>query len=114
MPLACAEIATPTGGPRDTTPPSILAQSPPQESTRVSPERIIVTFDEYVELKDAFNQVLISPPLAEDPEYRIKGRALSIILPDSLLPNRTYSLYFGEALRDRNSSTRERNNRIGV
>ncbi len=101
---ACAEIATPTGGPKDTEGPTVLEQRPAQAAVNVEPDKIVVTYNEFITIKDAFNQVLISPPLANDPEYIVRGRRLEIRLFDTLQKNRTYRFYLGEAVRDLNES----------
>jgi uncharacterized protein (DUF2141 family) len=99
---ACAEIATPTGGPQDTEGPVAVEQVPAQAAVSVSPSKIVVTYDEFIALKDAFNQVLISPPLVYEPEYKVRGKRLEIRLLDTLLSNRTYQFFLGDAVRDLN------------
>lgn len=96
----CANVVAPTGGDKDNTPPVLLEASPAMESVQMKERTIILKFDEYVQLKDAFNQVLISPPLEEFPDIKIKGKNIVIRLPDSLLDNTTYTIQFGESIAD--------------
>ena len=50
----CASIGSPTGGPKDTVPPVVLAIHPQDYSTRFDGKnkRIYIDFNEYVQLKD--------------------------------------------------------------
>ena len=57
----CAQIAMPTGGPRDSIAPKLISASPKLNSTNVTPNKIILTFNEYVDLKEAQTNLLISP-----------------------------------------------------
>jgi uncharacterized protein (DUF2141 family) len=100
----CAEIATPQGGPRDTEPPQLLRAEPPSGSTNIEPRQLVLEFDEYIQLKDAFSEVLLSPPMSSDPKLTVKGKKLLVVFPDSFLTDKTYTLNFGEALRDQRES----------
>lgn len=99
---ACASIGRPEGGPRDYRPPVYLRSSPASGQTNVSPSRIDIYFDENVQLEDAFNKVIISPVQATMPVVRANGRRVSVELRDTLLPNTTYTIDFGDAIKDLN------------
>ena len=100
----CANVKRPTGGPDDKTPPQVVNEYPPNFSTNFSSRSISITFDEWVELNDIYNQLIISPPLSERPEVRLKKRTLFVEFQEELLPNTTYSLSFGEGVRDYRAS----------
>ncbi len=101
--FACARQGVPTGGPKDTTPPKIdsLASSP-NFSTRFNEPRIQLTFDEWIVLKDAPTQVLISPPLNKRPDISLKGKTVTVKFAEGevLRPNTTYTVNFGNAVLD--------------
>ncbi len=59
-------------------------------------------FDEWVTLKDVYNQLVISPPMPDEPEIKQKGKAIIIQLPDSLREETTYTINFGNAITDLN------------
>lgn len=99
---ACARIGSPTGGPKDEEPPKVLASVPENFSTRFTGDRIAITFDEYFELKNIRQKLVVSPPMKSRPEFKIKGKTLEIKLIDTLQPDRTYALNFGDALVDLN------------
>lgn len=51
----CASMMTPTGGPRDSLPPVIVAMTPDNFSTNrplLNHEKIYIEFNEFVQLKD--------------------------------------------------------------
>ena len=101
--LACANPIPPAGGDRDETPPQIdTAGSTPNYQTNFSKQPIEVTFDEWIELNDIYNQVIVSPPLSENPEVKIKKRTVIFTFPEGeeLRPNATYTINFGEGIRD--------------
>jgi hypothetical protein len=96
----CANPVAPQGGPKDVRPPVILSSEPPNFSTHFSSRRVKITFNEFIQLKDVRNQVLISPPLLPKTEYSLHGKSLLIKFDDSLKANTTYSIIFGEAISD--------------
>ena len=96
----CAKIVTPVGGPKDTTPPKILKESPANHSTHFNDKSIKITFDEFVVLNNPSQTVIVSPPLAQNPELSISGKSVVIKLPDSLRSNTTYSIVLSETIKD--------------
>lgn len=97
---ACANVVAPTGGPKDTTPPRMVEASPASRSTNFSDNRIEITFDEYITLNNASQQVLFSPPLANKPDIKLSNKTVVIKLKEDLKPNTTYTINFGEAVKD--------------
>ena len=102
---SCASTkAAPSGGPKDTIPPVVLAMDPAENSTGFPIEggEITITFDEYVQVKDANKNIVLSPPLEKQIKSRIKGKSVIFTFPTPLHENRTYSLNFGQAIVDNN------------
>ena len=97
---ACAKQGYPSGGPRDTKPPTVTACNPTNESRNLDAKQFEITFDEYVVIKDASNNILVSPPMATKPDYSTKGKRIVVKLNDTLLPNTTYLFQFKEAIAD--------------
>lgn len=87
---SCAKQGYPSGGPRDTKPPTVVGMNPASGSLNFGASSFSVAFDEYVVLKDASNNILVSPPIEPKPQYTIKGKSLVVKLPDSLQSNTTY------------------------
>jgi uncharacterized protein (DUF2141 family) len=99
---ACASIVPPTGGPIDETPPKVEKTSPPNNTLNFKEKGVDFTFDEYVVLNDITNQFIISPPLNEKPEIKIKGKKVQVVFKEDLKPNTTYTLNFGNGIKDNN------------
>ncbi len=99
---ACASIGRPEGGPRDQEPPVFVRSNPSPGQLNVDRNRIDIYFDENIKLDDAFNKVIVSPAQKNTPVISANARHLTAELKDSLLPNTTYTIYFGDAVRDLN------------
>ncbi|MGB0367780.1 MAG: Ig-like domain-containing protein [Flavobacteriales bacterium] len=100
--VGCAQQVAPTGGPKDETPPEILSEVPANLSTEFNSKEIVISFDEFIQLKSASEQVVISPPMLQSPTYQLKQKSLVVKFEQELSPNTTYTINFGEAIRDNN------------
>ncbi len=98
----CAKVVTPTGGPKDTLPPVLVQSLPALNETNYFGNRIVLEFDEFIQLKDLQQKLLVSPPLKNKPMPKQKGKRLEIEFLDTLRPNTTYTLYFSDAIQDNN------------
>jgi hypothetical protein len=102
--IGCANIVPPGGGDRDSIPPVLLGAVPKDSSINVTQQKITFTFNEFVELKNASEKILISPYPSTQPIIEYKLRTVTVKLKDSLLPNTTYTIDFGNAVVDLNES----------
>ena len=100
--LACASMGTPDGGPYDEDPPVLMVAKPAVGATGVAKGKITLAFDENIKLVNAFENVVVSPPQLQRPEIKSSGKQVSVELVDTLLPNATYSIDFGNAIVDNN------------
>lgn len=101
----CASTMTPTGGPKDTLPPIIIAMEPDNCTTMIDtlhPPKIYVEFDEYVQIKDQQKELYTSPAMKKQPTVTRRGRGILITIKDTLQPNTTYAINFGSSIRDNN------------
>ncbi len=98
----CANIIPPSGGPRDSLPPVLITATPRDSATNFPGNRITLTFDEYVTLDNALENVLVSPVPKNNPVIDYKLKNVTVKLRDTLEPNTTYSLNFGNAIKDVN------------
>ena len=96
----CANAVAPTGGPKDTTPPVVVAAVPENQSTHFIGKKIEITFDEYITLENANQNVLISPPLKEKLDIKLKNKTVVVKFKENLVPNTTYTINFGSAIKD--------------
>ena len=104
--FACAQQGNKslTGGLKDETPPVVEKSNPENYSTNFTASEVEIKFDEYVQLKNLKEKLVISPVMEEKPEIEVKGKNLLIKFKSDLLPDRTYTLNFGDALVDLNES----------
>jgi Bacterial Ig-like domain len=98
----CANIIPPQGGPRDSLPP-ILVKANPRDSTRNFHEsKINFSFDEFVSIQDIQSNLVISPNPKSTPTVDYKLNTVTVKLRDTLEANTTYSMNFGNAIKDVN------------
>lgn len=100
----CANIVPPEGGPRDSLPPVIVKASPPSNTRNFNDKRITLTFDEYVDLDNVQQNLIVSPVPKSAPDVSRKLNEVSIRIRDTLEPNTTYSFNFGKSIKDVNES----------
>jgi hypothetical protein len=105
----CANMVPPSGGPRDSLPPVLLYADPPIRSLHASPDKIVLNFDEYIDMKDIRNNLIVSPVPKVMPTVTSHLKTITITMKDSLQPNTTYALNFGKAVTDVNEGNVLRN-----
>ena len=90
----------PQGGPKDTTPPVPRGSEPEIGALNFKGKRIEVTFDEYLQLDNVAQNLLMSPPQQTPPDVKVRGKKLIIQLQDTLRDSTTYTINFGNAVCD--------------
>lgn len=98
----CANIVPPSGGPRDSIPPYAVYAKPKDSSVGIAPKEILISFNEYVTTNALQEQLIVSPNIKNNPLVDQRLNMVRIRLSDSLNANTTYSLQFGNAIRDVN------------
>ncbi|PWU02502.1 MAG: hypothetical protein C5B52_05430 [Bacteroidetes bacterium] len=99
----CAQIIPPTGGPRDTLPPVLVSAVPKDSMTNFTGNKIVLTFDEYIQLdNNMLDQLVLSPTPKINPVIEAKLKTVTIKIKDTLEPNTTYAIGFGKGLKDLN------------
>jgi len=110
--FSCANTSKgPSGGPKDTIPPVVVGIAPevPMKSFPVNKGKIVVTFNEYVQLKNPYQEVLLSPPTKKKPQAKIKKKSVVVTFEDTLKNDQTYTLLFGQAISDVNEGNQFNN-----
>ena len=91
---------SPTGGPRDVDPPEVVESDPPNYSVQFKAKKILITFNEYIVLDNVNQQLIVSPPMEEKPEVKLRKKTLIIEFEEDLKENTTYTFNFGNAIKD--------------
>lgn len=105
----CAQIGYPTGGDKDTIPPVLVTALPAERTTNFTGNKITLTFNEYIDVQDIQTNVLVSPFPKTTPNITFKLKTVTIKIKDTLLPNTTYAIDFGNSLKDLNEGNPFRN-----
>ncbi len=100
----CANIQSPMGGPKDTIPPVLIKAEPNENTTNFKGNTIRFSFNEYVKLENLNENLIINPPAEKFPIFQSKLRTVTVKIKDTLQPNTTYSINFGDAIRDVNEN----------
>lgn len=96
----CANIVPPSGGPRDSLPPVLAKATPGDSSRNFTGNRITLAFDEFVELQNAQQALIISPLPKNFPDVSYRLNTVTVRLKDTLESSTTYTLNFGDAIKD--------------
>lgn len=99
---SCANIIPPSGGPRDSLPPKLINAFPKDSAVNVTTKNITLNFDEFVDVKSIQENLVVSPITKNLPLIDYRLRSVTVKFKDSLEPNTTYSLDFGDAIKDVN------------
>jgi hypothetical protein len=101
---SCAKRGSITGGLKDTLAPVLKMSFPKNFSAEFKGTEIKLTFDEFIKLKDLKKQLIISPPLKNEPMIlpTTVSKFITIKINDTLQPDTTYSFNFGQSIEDNN------------
>ena len=102
--VSCAKMGSPDGGWYDETPPTITGSAPADKATGVKTRKINIYFDEYIQVDNPTEKVVISPPQLETPEIKAGGKKITVEIKDSLKANTTYTVDFSDAISDNNEN----------
>lgn len=110
---SCANRGSgPQGGPKDEVPPVMLECAPQERATNVDrllKKGIKMEFNENMAIKDAYKNVIISPPSKNKPIIKAQNKNVITTFDDTLKENTTYTIYYGDALTDNNEGNPIRN-----
>lgn len=98
--LACATVTTPTGGPKDEILPELVSSNPSIGQKNFKGRQLELTFSEPIKLKDAKEEILITPTPGKNTTYTVKKNKLIIEPENDWKENTTYSLNFREGVQD--------------
>jgi hypothetical protein len=107
----CASPGPLVGGEKDEDPPVFLGSNPAKYDRNIKPRKITLQFDEFPVLDDLTKHLIISPPINENPDIKLKGKKVLIKNDKDLVleDNTTYTYYFGDAICDLHETNPIRN-----
>jgi Bacterial Ig-like domain len=97
--FSCAQQIPPTGGKKDIIPPKLIKTVPLHKQTNYKDKVVDLTFDEYVVVENLQQKLLITPDAGEY-NFKVKPNGLRITFNKTLDSAKTYSLSFGDAVKD--------------
>jgi len=96
----CANRIQPTGGPRDEEPPRVVASNPEHGARNYQAKEVVIEFDEFITVKNLKEQLLITPRIDGNYEFKIRKRTISLEFEQPFEDSTTYTLNFREAIVD--------------
>lgn len=90
----------PTGGKKDIIAPTATEFQPQNKATNSKKQRVEITFNEYIQVNNANQNIVVSPPQKSQPITKGIGKKVVMEFRDSLQPNTTYTIDFGQAIGD--------------
>jgi len=99
---SCANIGSPSGGPKDSIPPVVVRTIPELRGTNFKGNDVRITFDEFINSDEVTEKLVVSPPMKKKPMIKMKGKTLIVEFTQDLRKESTYSLDFKDAVADNN------------
>ena len=99
---SCADERPPTGGKRDSIPPKLRLADPPNKSLNFKSDKVSLHFSEYIQQTLDPKEIIISPPMDKKPKMTVNGKTVTINFKSKFKENTTYTVNFGDAIRDIN------------
>jgi uncharacterized protein (DUF2141 family) len=112
--IACAKQSSPTGGPKDTIPPVVINVIPANKSIQYHGKTFELTFNEFVQLKNAREEIIINPSIGKDYEVVAKKTKVILTTPTELKDSTTYTINFREAVTDITERNPAKNLRLAI
>lgn len=97
---SCAKQTVPTGGPKDTIPPEMISVFPSKNTVNFTGNKIEMTFNEFVNLDNPKEQILITPDVGKKFDIVAKKKKVELTFEEKLKDSVTYSVNFREAVKD--------------
>jgi hypothetical protein len=85
--IACAQQTSPTGGPKDTIPPSLEYSIPKAGQIKYKGNELELNFDELIALNNPKEQIIITPDVDKKYDIRVKKNKIIIDFEKPLQDN---------------------------
>jgi len=96
----CAQIVPLTGGEKDRMPPKLVSTFPENKSTNITPQKIVFTFNEKIQLINPNENIIVIPNLKHPVKWTVKNKTLEVLIIDTLQKNTTYKIILNKAVAD--------------
>lgn len=96
----CANIASPTGGPRDTIPPILLETNPINGSINYKEQEFTLSFSEFIKADKIQQQLIITPRTENKYKTTIKKNTVILKFEDPFEDSTTYNFNFADGITD--------------
>lgn len=97
---SCANMVQPTGGPKDTDPPKVVSMMPQQGQKNYTDQQLIIEFDEFITVKNLKEELLITPRVDVEYDYKIKKHTFYLTFAEPLKDSTTYTVNFRDGIVD--------------
>ncbi len=98
--VACANLTTPSGGPKDVKPPELEQSTPTNKQSNFKGKTVELQFDEYVKLNNPKEEIIITPSPGKDISTIVKKNKVIITPKDGWKDSTTYTILFREGVQD--------------
>jgi len=102
--VGCAQVRSISGGEKDTAAPQVVSVTPGFFTRDFKDNGFSLEFNEFVQLSDVQQELLVSPPLKKAPKVKVRQRNVEVTWTDTLAYATTYIFQFGKSIRDVNES----------
>ncbi|MDN4165592.1 Ig-like domain-containing domain [Cytophagales bacterium LB-30] len=96
----CANVGAPMGGPKDTLAPNLVRTLPTNKSLNYQGLTVELVFDEFIKIENLKKQLIITPRVEAEYEYKVIKNRVEIEFAEKLEENTTYTLNFRDAVKD--------------
>jgi hypothetical protein len=96
----CANRIQPTGGPKDEDPPKVITSQPQYGERNYKSQEVVIEFDEFVNLGNLKEQLIITPRINGDYDFKIHKRIVSLEFEEPFADSTTFTLNFREGIVD--------------
>ena len=99
---SCADERPSTGGRRDSIPPKLSYADPTNKTLNFQGDKVKLHFSEFIQQTLEPKEIIISPPVDKKPKMTVDGKTITITFKSKLKENTTYTINFGDAIKDNN------------
>ncbi len=108
---ACSQQISPTGGKRDIIAPKLKTSIPSNKQINYSGKTVELMFDEYIVAENLQQKLQITPDAGEY-DVKLEATSLKLVFKKDFEKDNTYSLAFGDAIKDFSEKNPVKNLRV--